>query len=289
MRYSNQLASLLNQRKLSAVPKKEREHLLASLMLKQCLSEQQTRKNAVARNLERANQKEMELEWARQLREAQKKPKSLLWPTYLPKTGLTPKDLYNIAVSFGDETTATIGELKDAYATREATAQETARKAATLDAREAGLATDLQAMGVLDAMQQVPAQIRQQANAWLTEKSRQEYEKFLSLVPEFGDDGTRIAYEKEAREMLKDDYGVVPEQLGVRSVGMHRLVRDLVNLKKTVAKLTEPRPETAPTPVKRSRSAPPRSGGADQLRKRAAETGQLADKVAAVGALLSEG
>lgn len=201
------------------------------------------------------------------------------------KLGVEPAELYKLEFSTGDGESATLGQLKDSYQERAAAERETAERSAALDAREAGLATDIQQLALLDAMRVVPPDVRNKATQHLQQMAVQHYQEFLALSPDLQDEGARAAYEKEAVNLLAD-YGIAPAQFGVRTVGMHRLVRDALRWKKTVAKLTAPKAKEPPKPVKPNR-APPRSE--HRAVAQAKRTGRHDDQIAAVASLISGG
>lgn len=168
---------------------------------------------------------------------------------------MEPGQLYKeLKVTTGDGETATLEELKNSFAERAQEARGTAEKAAELDRREASLATDVQSLGVLDAMQAVPEGIRAQANQYLQQMAEREWSKFTALVPEMQDDATRIQFDQDVEKFLKP-YGLTPYHFGTRNVGMLRLIRDVIKDRKALKALTAPKPKKAPEPVKRNRVA----------------------------------
>ena len=169
------------------------------------------------------------------------------------KLDLDPSEIYKaLTITTGDGETATLEQLKDSFAKRNSEAQGTALKATELDRREASLATDIQSLGVLDAMQAIPDNIRQSASQHLNQMAEREWNKFTHLAPELEDTATRLQFDKDVQGLLQP-YGLSPEHFGVRTVGMLRLIRDVVKDRKHLKKLTEPRPAKAPEPVKRNR------------------------------------
>lgn len=192
-----------------------------------------------------------------------------------------PAKLYDaLEIPVGDNgETVTLDKLKATFQGQAEAAQGTATKAAELDQREAAISSDVQALGVLEAMQVLPDNIRSAATMHMQEMAVREWSKFTALVPELQDDAARIQYDNDARSHLKE-YGLTPDHFGVRTVGMLRLMRDAVNDRKKLKALLKPKPAQAPTPVKRNRQAQPGAKPAQNPRGaqgRRAEIGAIAN------------
>ena len=182
------------------------------------------------------------------------------------KLDIDPETLYSMQVTVGDSQ-VTLGDLKDSFATREATAAETREQLDAIRNREAGLVGDIQALGVLDAMQQLPKNLRDQANSHLVKMAEREYSKFLTLYPEYQIEVNRIAFEKDMNDWM-GSYGLSAGMFPVRNVAMYQLIRDAVNARRELAEIKAPKAKKAPKsskPQRRKSDAPkaqrPRSGG----------------------------
>ena len=102
-------------------------------------------------------------------------------------------------------------------------------------------------------------------------------------VWELQTDVNRIAFENDARSLLKA-YDLTPEHFGVRTVGLHRLMRDIVKAKQTIARLTKPEAQKAPSPVRRNRHPAPKDTAQD--RHKAAMNGTKQEKLAHITSLI---
>ncbi len=203
-------------------------------------------------------------------------PEALTLHGIAEKLEIPVEALYEMAIPIGgDGEVSTFAALKDAYKDRQATEREAALQEVALQKREAALTSDIQALGVLDAMQVLPDHVREQANAHMHQFAEREYGKFLDLVPELQDDATRIAHHKDVDSLLAE-YGLIPEQFGAATLGMHRLIRDVLGMRRSLAKLTEPKAQTPPKPVKRNRKAAPRQSEGPKPKGRAAEIAAIA-------------
>lgn len=194
------------------------------------------------------------------------------------------RSIYDEEVTTREGEVITVGALKDAYQDQARIRQEIVEKDVALSGREAALASDIQALGLLDAMQAVPQHIRTQAAQQMNQMAEREYSKFLAISPDLQNDVNRIAFENDARKYL-GAFGVSPEQFGVKTLGMHRLLADAVKTKKQLAELTRPRAQTPPKSVKRGRVAPKVDNSAQAI-VNAAKGGSTAEKTAAIAALI---
>ena len=207
---------------------------------------------------------------------------SALTPAALAeKLEMSPDDVYSMEIKVGDDT-FTLGELKDAQAGREALAAEMQEKDSALNDRESGLVTDIQSLGILDAMEALPENIRQQANNHLTAMAEREYQKFLALYPDMQDDATRLAFDKGVNDWL-GEYGVSPGQFPVRTLGMYRLMKETIQMRKELAALKKPKPAKAPKSAKPQRRAPPKAQKAPMPRS----GGHIQQQTDAIAALMT--
>ena len=200
------------------------------------------------------------------------------------KLDMEPDDVYSMEITIGDDK-VTLGELKDAYAAQEATAAETQAKVDGLDAREAGLVTDIQALGLLDAMQQLPAKVRDQANAHLTAMAEREYKNFLTLFPDLQKDENRLAFEKDMTDWFKE-YGLVEGQFPIRTVGMYRLIKDAIRDRKRAAEARKKVAKKAPKSAKPQQRQAPKG---QQQQKRAPSGGTIQSQVDQIAGMMTKG
>ncbi len=136
--------------------------------------------------------------------EQQGAPESLSVKELAQKLDLTPDQLYKaLKVTTGDGETATLEELKSVFTERAQAERGTATRQAELDRREAGLATDIQMLGVLDAMQAVPEGIRNQAVQHLNQMAEREWAKFTQLVPDMAEDVNRVQFGQDIEQLLE--------------------------------------------------------------------------------------
>lgn len=170
------------------------------------------------------------------------------------KLDMAPEDLYSLAINTRDGEQVSIGALKDAYQEQDAARAEIAQKADAIKRREAGLVTDVQALGVLDAMQALPENIRQQANAHLVEMAEREYSNFLQLYPDLQQDSNRIAFETGIDEWL-GEYGLSQHHFPIRNVAMYRLIKDALEARRELKAIKTPKPKPAPQSVSNRKRA----------------------------------
>ena len=196
---------------------------------------------------------------------------------------IDPAAVYQMDIPTGDGEVVSLQKMKDAYENMASSERVSVEKEQQLTSREAALTTDIQALGVLDAMQAIPAHIRGQANQHITAMAEREYSKFLAITPELHSDENRIAYEGDARKFL-GKWGMQPEDFGVRSVKMHRMIRDVMAQSKQLARLLKPEAQKPPKAVRRSRVAVPQSTAQKLIAN--AKGGSRQDKTAAVAALI---
>lgn len=189
----------------------------------------------------------------------------------------------NMKIKAGDGSEVTLQAIKDAYDGQAEAQRVSAERDIQHTRREASLTSDLQALGLLDVMQQLPAGAAQKANDRMMQMAETEYTKFLAVTPELQNDGNRIAFENDSRALLKA-YDLTPEHFGVRTLGLHRLMQDMLKAKSMIADLTKPKAQQAPKPVKRGRVPPVRDARADVINR--AKTGSQRDKISAVSVLI---
>ena len=202
------------------------------------------------------------------------------------KLDIEADDVYSMEITIGDDK-VTLGDLKDAWADQEATAAETQARVDGLDAREAGLVTDIQALGLLEAMQQLPEKVRNQANAHLTAMAEREYKNFLTLYPDLQKETNRLAFEKDMTDWFKE-YGLVEGQFPIRTVGMYRLIKDAIRDRKRAAEARKKTAKKAPKSAKpQQRQAP--KGGQQQQQKRGPTGGSIQSQVDQIAGMMTKG
>lgn len=164
------------------------------------------------------------------------------------RLGVTPDELYDaLEISTGDGGwTATLGELKAAYAEREGADREVTTRAVALDRREAELTSDMQVFSVLALEGDVPEPKIRRARERINQLAERETRNFLMLAPEFQDDEYRIAWNAKAEAVL-NSYGVNARELGVVTSGLRLFFRDRLRDMDRLAKLTgeQPPPKAA--------------------------------------------
>lgn len=199
------------------------------------------------------------------------------------RLGVSADQLYDaLEISTGDGGwRATLGELKAAYAERESAGREAELRALEMDRREAGLANDMQLMGILAARNALPAEVIQQARAGLAEYSDREMRNLVALAPEFRDQEFRSVFSQEVEAMLKP-YGVNAASLGVVPAGLRLFMRDVLRMQKRLGKLT-----TQPAPLPRA-GKPQGRFGASPAKKPGPNASQ-AEREAYVARLIGEG
>jgi hypothetical protein len=187
-------------------------------------------------------------------------------PVVLEPKGLTPKglaekldieakDIYGMEITTGDGEVTTLQKLKDSFEGQATTGRETTEREIALNGREAAITSDIQALGVLDAMQAIPQNIRTQAVEHMNAMAEREYLKFRSVNPELQTDEGRLGFEADVGKHLKQ-FGLIKEQFGVQNVGMMRMIQSAIRNEKAIAKLTALKPKKAPSSVNRNRTAP---------------------------------
>jgi hypothetical protein len=200
------------------------------------------------------------------------------------KLDIEPDALYQMELTGSDGSKVTLEQLKDAYAAQTTSEQGIVKREVAQSGREAALSSDIQALGVLEAMQVLPANVRQQAAEHMNAMAHREYAKFRALIPEIQDDAGRIAYETDAMAFLSG-FDLSPAHFGAQTVSMHRFVRDAMQNKKALDKLMAPVAKIPPKPVRRSRHAAPGKTDARSIVKNA-QGGSQAVRTAAIKELL---
>ena len=189
---------------------------------------------------------------------------------------IEPDALYEMTIKTRDGQELSIGALKDAYQKTEATQQEIAKKRDDLSNRENGLASDVMALGVLEAMHQIPEGIRAQANGHLQQMAEREFINFLELFPDYKQDDKRVTFLKGIDDWL-GEYGMSSAMIPIKTVGTWRFLKDASEMKAELKRLKTPKAKKAGTPVKPQRAkAAPRQQSVTGARGRSAEVANIA-------------
>ena len=168
---------------------------------------------------------------------------------------IEPDKLYQMDIPLRDGSTATIGQLKDAYHDQATANAEMQEKADALSSREAGLVADTLALGVLEAMEVLPPSALHKATGHLQEIAEREFGRFTKLYPEYSDRKQIEAFDTGMTEML-GAYGLTSAHFPVKSLGMYQLIKDVLRDRAELKKLKST-PKTPPKSVKSKRGGKP--------------------------------
>ena len=203
-------------------------------------------------------------------------------------SGLEIEKLYAMEVATGDGETVTIGKLKDAYRDQEATAQETATKAAELNERE----------GAMIQEQMIWGQIGDQFNAVTTPEQRTalreqianhavgQRAELMRAAPELNSTQAMQSFTDDVVK-LGQAYGIPPHKMVVTEASHMLLLRGHLKALKVISDLKKfkPKPKAPGSTNSKGRSSD--TGPSKQQRlNAAAKTGGKAAKVNAVAQLL---
>lgn len=193
---------------------------------------------------------------------------------------MKPEELYGLEVTTGDGEVVTIGSLKDAHATRQASQLETARKGAELDAREAALINRQMLWDQLgaDLGKAIPPATRQKIERHLEEQQAVEKERFLTALPELRDEAKFDTFRRDVVTTLQE-YGYSVPEMNIRDHRQLLVLRDLMRTKKRLKELLEYTPkQDAP------RAAAPqgRGGAPAPVTGRAKTGGEAVSRISAL-------
>lgn len=136
-----------------------------------------------------------------------------------------PEEFYKTEITTGDGEKVTIGALKDAYQSQQATARETAKRAVALDERESALYLDQQLINTLGTAP-TPAAV-QQYQQRLVERDTRERSSLLAAMPELKDAPVFEAFRKDVVDRL-GKYGIRPNEVVINDHRQLLIVRDLI-------------------------------------------------------------
>lgn len=180
--------------------------------------------------------------------------------------GLTETELYDkLKINTGDGESVTLAGAKERLRDTAEALQGIASREAEVSQLQAKYVGDVQALGVLDALQAVPEGIRQQANQHLMQTAQKEADNFRLLHPQYKNDDAWNNFTHDVDQMLKP-YGLSSLHFGVRSLGMYRLMADMIGFEKDAKAYRQPKPKPAPTKAKPGRAKPQSSGDSVTLR-----------------------
>lgn len=200
------------------------------------------------------------------------------------KLGMTPEEVYKMALTTGDGEEVTLGALKDAYVSQETARRETVQREVDLDARETAITQSQRLWSQLgDQLGKVlPPDAMQQLTDHLQQTDERERRTLMQMAPELQDETKLQQFRDDVVETL-GQYGYKPHEV---VIGDHRqalVIRDLIRAQKRLKALSEYQPEQSPPRSKRGTQPAPQSQ-AKIINK--ARRGNEADKTAAVSAIL---
>lgn len=201
------------------------------------------------------------------------------------KLDMDPESLYAVEVKAGDGSTATLGDLKDAWQQRETAARETAARAAELDQRESALIADQRIFAEMgdQLAQALSPETRTQLQQHLEQRTERERQAMLRTMPELAEPEAMSAFKADVTQAL-ERYGFRPAEMQITDHRHLHILRDLIRLEKRMAQLQKWKPDAKPTKSAQPRKADAGAKAAQVMQR--ARRGSEADKVAGVAQIL---
>lgn len=200
--------------------------------------------------------------------------------------GMDADEAYKITITTGDGEAVSLGDLKDAYQSREADARESAKRGQSLDERESALIADNSFLS--EIAQEIKGLMKPDTLEKVTDRLQrneaQERQKLMAAMPELVDDDVAKNFKTQFAETLLK-YGYKPNELHITDHRQVLIVRDLMRTKARLQKLLDFKPDAKPP-----RAAKPNGRGGNANRQSqliaAAKKGHEGDKVAAISHLI---
>ena len=225
-----------------------------------------------------------EPEAAQEPQKAQKKPTSV--GELAEALGVEPKVMYDLDVSIGDDETVKLGELKDAYKTRQKGLQEIATKEAQIIEREGAtiqaqmLWSELGAHAVQGLNDTQMKQLQDHMKA----KDTHEREKMAQIMPELADPQQMTQFRTDTAELL-GKYGYAPQEMVIADHRQMWILKDYMALKKRMKALEEFQPDPIVPSASHTKGRRNQNASKAQMLAKA-KTGSEADKIRAIGQLM---
>lgn len=200
--------------------------------------------------------------------------------------GISPEEAYNLTIPTGDGEAVKLGDLKDAWQSRQAEARETAKRAEALDQRESAAIASEQFLVTFaeDLAKSMPPQAMQGLVQQHQQRLHTEQVRLLQAMPELKDPETLDRFHGQMVETL-GRYGIGEDSPALNDHRVVLMVRDLMRSKARLDKLLAFEPEKAPPRQAKTRPNDGEGTRRAQMMTRA-KTGSTEDKVAAINTLL---
>jgi hypothetical protein len=203
------------------------------------------------------------------------------------RLGIEPAAMYDLSINTGDGETVTLGAIKDAWQDRNSIAREGAKKAMELDARESELvAREAFYSRVQNELaQRLTPQMRSEIAGRFKAEQARHREALLRAMPELSDPAVMTSFLEQLGQEF-EGHGFRPGEIQMLDHRVALMARDLMRAKARIARWAAYEPDQQPIKSRESQGRKDAGGNRTKAIMQRARTGNTADKVAAVGALI---